>query len=134
MDRQLAPQFGWHVPVHSVTVNGNKINAAGNATHAELSTTWNWVLAPEDVVRSIYAGIPGAKLRPPPSNPGNHTWVFPCENVPNISLSINIGGDEYPMAAVDMVRALDEGHPHGEGFTAGATPATGSCIGLFRSK
>ena len=119
-------------------MNGQNIDIssggnAGNGTRANVSTTVAAITAPRDVVERIYALIPGAKLKPVQGNPSNTSWVFPCENVPNISISLNIGGDEYAIAAVDMVIGTDDGHSYGDGWRIESTPKNGSCVGLFRS-
>lgn len=121
--------------MQSIKVNGQSIPVSngGNGTRANISTSSTEITAPRAVVERIYALIPGSKLRAEEANPSNATWVFPCENVPNISVSLTIGGDEYTIAAVDMVLAPDTGNFHGDGYSIEATPKNGSCIGLFRS-
>lgn len=124
------------MPLQGITVNGQSINitSAGNASCAKISTRSNEIRAPKEVVERIYAAIPGAKLKPYQGNPHNLSWVFPCESTPNISVSLNIGGDEYTISPVDMVMGLDLGNVHGDGWTRGSTPANGSCVGLFRGE
>lgn len=127
--------YGWTVPLQGVTVNGQSIDlgVGKNGTRANVSTTSTLISGPREVVERIYALIPGAMLKPELGNPSNLSWVFPCENVPNISISLNIGGDEYSIAAVDTVVGVDHNNTHGDGWTIQSTPKTGSCVGLFRS-
>lgn len=124
------------MPLQGITVNGQSINitSAGNASRAQINTGSSAIRAPKEVVERIYAAIPGAKLKPYEGNPRNSSWVFPCESTPNISVSLNIGGDEYAISSVDMVIGMDYGNVYGDGWNVGSTPANGSCVGLFRSE
>lgn len=124
---------GWTVPLQGFTVNGQRVDI-GEPVRANVSTTSKMFYADRAVVEKIYALIPGAKPLEGAGNPYNVSWVFPCENVPNISVSLNIGGDEYAMAAVDVVLGIDRNNTYGDGWDTSETPKTGSCIGVFRSE
>lgn len=132
----FTPGGGWSVPLKGITVNGQSINmtTANSSGPIGLLTMQSQVIAPREVVERIYAAIPGAKLKAQQSNPHNQSWVFPCESTPNISVSLNIGGDEYQIAAVDMVVGMQADNIYGDGMDIGPTPANGSCVGLFRSE
>lgn len=146
---QPTQRGGWPVPLQGLTVNGKAVPISANdtgafrftppnntqsteAVEARINLKGTVIYAPEEVVKAVYANIPGAVLSPPQNNPDNVTWEFPC-NTTGIDVRFNIGGHEYAIQSRDMVVGMISDSMYGDGWSNGATPDTGRCVGAFRS-
>lgn len=146
---QPGARGGWSVPLESLTVNGKDVpittgNAAkftppttaqtgsgsSGAVEALVITADSIIYAPNDVVKAVYANIPGAEPVPSQNNPQNSSYQFPC-NTTGIDVRLKIGGKEYAIQARDMVVGLAQENLSGGLVANGPTPNTGMCLGAI---
>ncbi|KAH9809899.1 aspartic peptidase A1 [Melampsora americana] len=88
----------WQITVDHVTVNGVRIKKSIN-TQGFIDTGNPIIQAPKDIVRAVYAGIPGAESGPA----GDHEELFwiPCDS--NVSFGMNFGGKSYKIPPADFI-------------------------------
>ncbi|KAG6837527.1 hypothetical protein H0H93_007708 [Arthromyces matolae] len=79
---EAARQGFWQVSLDAVNVDGE---ATSTGLSAIIDTGTTLVLGDSDSVNSLYATIPGAVDAS--STIGEGFWSFPCNNVPNVSLT-----------------------------------------------
>lgn len=144
---QPGARGGWPVPLEGLTVNGTAIpisanqtgvtkftppnsTQGGGAVEALVVTADAAIYAPPEVVKAVYAAIPGAAPVPATNNPRNTTWQFPC-NSTGMDVRLKIGGHEYAIQARDMVVGLLGDNLADGVSSSGATPDSGMCLGAI---
>ncbi|KAJ1304816.1 hypothetical protein OPQ81_005951 [Rhizoctonia solani] len=94
------PTF-WAIPIHTISVNGVEISAAGsNASNAlaAIDTATTLLGGPASIVANLYAAIPGAQRG---EGVLEGFWTFPCSQ--QVELTLNFGGRAWPMSSNDFM-------------------------------
>ncbi|KAL5631234.1 hypothetical protein ACGC1H_006921 [Rhizoctonia solani] len=98
------PTF-WAIPIHTFTVNGNDVSAAGSSASSALAaidTATSLIGGPAGVVGNLYAAIPGAQRG---QGVLEGFWTFPCSE--KVELTLNFGGRAWAMASDDFTLTTD---------------------------
>jgi hypothetical protein len=83
----------------AVTINEQ--NILNSTMSAIIDTGTTLIIVPHDVSQAIHDAIPGATYDP------MYGWRMPCsldESSANKSISISLGGQEFPLLLQDLVR------------------------------
>ncbi|WFD34295.1 cathepsin D [Malassezia cuniculi] len=80
----------WAIPMDAMKVNGNTVNLPSNYMDAVIDTGTTLIGGPYEVVRNLYAQIPGARQA---SSNMNGYYIFPCNT--DFKLTLTFGGKDY---------------------------------------